>query len=223
MDSDVVNKPKLKIWVAGVIAVLVALGAAWWLTRDTPSDSVEVSAVSVSVDGPGLAVFEGNGLDDPVVGSSAPSLKGVSPSGEKVLIDVGDGKPKLVVFLAHWCPVCQAEVPNLVEWIDGETGVEVYGVATAVDPKKGNYPPGVWLNEAGWLPPVLLDDTNKSAASAYGLNAFPFVVAVDSEGRVTSRASGALTREEFDGMLESALTGVPYQVGVNGAQTKASK
>ena len=33
-----------------------------------------------------------------------------------------DGRPKIVVFLAHWCPHCQAEVPRLVDWF-GENGV----------------------------------------------------------------------------------------------------
>lgn len=222
MKYDVAGKSKITIWVAGVGVVLAALVAAWWLTKESPSDAVEVSNVSVSVDGNSLDVFQGNEFPDGTFESSAPKLAGLSPYGDQVVVDPQDGKPKLIVFLAHWCPVCQAEVPSLVEWIgSGDTPIEIYGVATAVNPQKGNYPPGVWLKEEGWISPVLLDDESKTAASAYGLNAFPFFVAIDDKGRVVSRASGALTKEEFEGMLNSASTGVTYQVADAGAQTRA--
>ena len=45
------------------------------------------------------------------------------------------GAPKMVVFLAHWCPHCNREIPRLIEWQQSGAvpdGLKVVGVATAV-------------------------------------------------------------------------------------------
>ena len=41
------------------------------------------------------------------------------------------GQPTLVVFLAHWCPHCQAEVPVIVKAIADWTIPEIRAVAVA--------------------------------------------------------------------------------------------
>jgi hypothetical protein len=68
----------------------------------------------------------------------------------------------------------------------------VVGVSTGVDATAPNYPPSTWLEEEGWPFPVLADDEAGSAASAYGLNGFPFLVLIDADGRVSARYSGEL-------------------------------
>ena len=63
-----------------------------------------------------------------------------------------DGTPKLVVFLAHHCPHCQAEVPRIVDWASQglvPAGVDVYGVATGTASNRENYPPSAWLRARG--------------------------------------------------------------------------
>ncbi|MBT8208334.1 MAG: TlpA family protein disulfide reductase, partial [Acidimicrobiia bacterium] len=109
-----------------------------------------------------------------------------------VVID-GAGQPTAVVFLAHWCPHCQAEVVEVQEWIDqggGVDGVAIVSVATATEPVRDNYPPSEWLSD--WTPPVLLDDADGSVMAAFGGNAFPFWAFVDADGRVVSRQAGSL-------------------------------
>ena len=54
---------------------------------------------------------------DPAIGKTVPTLTGKSVyDGGAVTIgpDTGGGKPQVIVFVAHWCPHCQAEVPRLV-------------------------------------------------------------------------------------------------------------
>jgi thiol-disulfide isomerase/thioredoxin len=138
--------------------------------------------------------------EDPAAGQAAPELHGASFDGSPVTI-TNDGKAKLIVFVAHWCPHCQREVPVLVRWLqDGKlpASVSLDVVSTAVDQARPNYPPSTWLREAGLTAPVLADDAQGSAASAYGLSAFPFFTAVDAKGKVVARDDGELTPAQLD-------------------------
>lgn len=147
----------------------------------------------VTVEGDALTPFEGGG-DDPAVGEPAPTLVGEDPSGGSLTVGPGGG-PLVVAFLAHWCPHCQAEVPRIVELADGADeieGVPFVAVATGTNPQAPNFPPATWLDEERWPAPVLLDDEDATAAAAYGLTGYPFLVAVDGDGTVVARSSGEL-------------------------------
>ena len=171
-------------------------------TIDTAFDT----AVS-TVGGSRLAELPDEGID-PAVGLLAPTLRGEDLDGEKVRIPT-TGKPTVVLFLAHWCPHCRAEVPVVQQWIDAgrrPEGVELVGVATAMDPGRPNYPSSDWLADEAWTSPVLADGDNH-AASAYGLSAFPFWVAVGADGRVVERVTGELTEPQIDALFTRAATG----------------
>jgi thiol-disulfide isomerase/thioredoxin len=137
------------------------------------------------------AVISGGGSDEGSEGGlTAPTLEGTDTAGEPLTIP-SEG-PKLVVFLAHWCPHCQAELPLLVDWIaSGEVpeGVDVYGVSTAIDPNADNYPAEDWLAREGWDQPTLVDDDN-SDATAYEVEGFPYLAFVDADGTIVDTLSG---------------------------------
>jgi len=137
--------------------------------------------------------------NDPAVGMTFPTLTGVDQQGDPLTIEP-DGRPKMVLFLAHWCPHCQREVPVVQQWVDDGNlpeGVDLVSVSTAIDPSRPNYPPDAWLAREGWTAPVLVDSDN-SAAEAVGLSAYPFFIAVDADGKVAQRTSGELTTEQLD-------------------------
>lgn len=143
--------------------------------------------------------------DDPAVGMTPPTLKGQSFDGSPVTIEPGDGAPKLVMFVAHWCPHCQKEVPLVQEWIDAglvPDGVELFAVSTAVAADRPNYPPSEWIAGVGWEPPVLLDNPDQAAASAYGLGGYPFFVLIGADGKVVQRGSGEIPENDFVTLLE---------------------
>jgi thiol-disulfide isomerase/thioredoxin len=96
------------------------------------------------------------------------------------------------MFVAHWCPHCQREVPLLAKWLKGgqPAGVELYSVATSTSAQQANYPPSAWLAREGWTVPVLTDDEASGAAQAYGLTSFPYFVFIDSSGKVVQRMAG---------------------------------
>jgi thiol-disulfide isomerase/thioredoxin len=113
-----------------------------------------------------------------------------------------------VVFLAHWCPHCQREVPRLVEWSESgdlPAGVDVVAVATATTPERDNFPPSAWLTEERWPFDVLLDDARSTAAFAYGLSAYPFFTLLDEQGRVLLRGSGDVDADSLTERIEAAL------------------
>ena len=148
---------------------------------------------TVTVDGVVLPVLDDPNTD-PAIGVSGPVLNGQGFDGGPMTIGP-TGRPQIVIFLAHWCPHCQREVPLLQQWIDdtgGNPGVDLVSVATASNATAPNYPPSAWLEREGWTAPVMADDRLGTAATAYGLPAFPFWVGLDSDGRVLFRFTGEL-------------------------------
>ena len=213
------------IW-GGVLGVAI-LGVvfALALNNSSASDEIEVGNAFVEVSGEPLPLFDPSNTVDDAIGLIAPNLRGVTPDGETVAVLGEDGKPKVIIFLAHWCKVCQAEVPSIVEWVGSGgdiSGVDVYGVATAVDATKNNYPPGVWLTKENWPFLTLLDAPDILAATAYGLPAFPYFVAIDQQGKIVARGSGALNTEQLEDVFDAARSGVPVTINSGGQQTKVS-
>jgi thiol-disulfide isomerase/thioredoxin len=142
--------------------------------------------------------------NDPAVGLPIPEVDGRSFDGTPVRISA-DGRPKVIVFLAHWCPHCQREVPVVQAWLDAKgmpAGVDLVSVATAIDPNRPNYPPDAWLAREHWEVPVIADSDNQIAAR-YGLTFFPFWVAVAADGTVAQRVTGELTPDQLDALVAS--------------------
>lgn len=158
-------------------------------------------AARVTVVGDALVELPQTGAD-PAVGKPAPELVGTNYDGEPVSIAAGaDGKATLVVFLAHWCPHCNREIPVLNQWResgDVPDGLRVVAVSTAVDDSAPNYPPGKWLTDAGWQWDVIADDSSYAAAKAFGVSGFPFFVLVDADGNVVQRGSGEQSIDELN-------------------------
>jgi cytochrome c biogenesis protein CcmG/thiol:disulfide interchange protein DsbE len=163
---------------------------------------------SVAITGTALAEFTGSGAD-PAIGSPAPELTGINFRGDEVKI-ADDGRPKLVLFLAHWCPHCRNEVPALQAYINS-TGLpataDLYSVATMYSPSQPNWPPSAWLTSEGWTPPVLVDDAASSAYRAFGSGPFPYYVFLDAQGEVVLRLSGERGAETIAGLMEQLGAG----------------
>ena len=195
--------------VLGAI-VLVALGIALLASggddggdADTATDGGTASGellatAGITVDGEQLPALPETG-DDPAVGTAAPTLEGVDPTGQGTVVEYEE--PTLIAFLAHWCPHCQAELPQLVELAEegGLDGVDPVVVLTGTDEAAPNYPPAPWLDREGWTGRVILDDEGGSAAGSFGLTSYPYLVLVDADGNVIARNAGELG---LDGLRE---------------------
>jgi len=160
--------------------------------------SVEQVA-EVSVAGDGLVPYPqgatpGDPSSDPAVGVVAPTLTGTDFEGNEVEIGP-DGAAKVVLFLAHWCPHCQRELPAAVELLnspDMPDGLSVYAVSTAFDDSRGAADPSVWFRTEDWQEPVIRDSASADAFSSYGGAGFPYAVYLDGDNRVLFRSSGEL-------------------------------
>jgi len=186
-----------------IIGILLALGGA---EDDAAIDDDRPDFGPVAVDGPPLPEL-GDGTDA-ALGTPAPVVEGTDPEGSGVTIGEPGG-PTLVAFLAHWCPHCQNEVPVLVDLAaEGELdGVRLVAVLTGTDEGAPNYPPVAWLEREEWSGEIILDDERGTAARAYGLSGFPFVVALDAEGNVAGRVSGESGRAGLLQLVDAARAG----------------
>ena len=170
-----------------------------------PAGSGSGIAAAPVITGTALPELQGP-TGDPAVGQPAPEVEGVDFSGKQVAIKA-DGRPKVVLFLAHWCPHCQEEVPRVQAWIDEggvPEGVEFVSVPTAIDPAAPNYPPADWLTREAWTPSVIVDPTN-TIAKAYGLSAFPFWVIIGPDGTVQGRAVGSPNLDDIETQLRALV------------------
>ena len=145
---------------------------------------------------------------DPMVGQVAPTLNGATFDGSGVSVTPGDGQAYMVVFLAHWCPHCNREVPRLIEWQASgavPSELQVVGVSTAVASDRPNYPPSQWTIDKGWTWPMMADSTSMEAAEAYGVSGYPFFVIVGADGEVKVRVSGEVEIPALTQIVSDAL------------------
>jgi thiol-disulfide isomerase/thioredoxin len=193
------------VLAAVVVAVLAALVVT--LFNDDESAATNFDADIVAVEGNAL-VPPLDGGTDPAVGQAAPVVHGHGLTGTQVTAPVA-GKPTVVLFVAHWCPHCQRELPLVQRYVNQgrkPAGVALVAITTAIDPSRPNYPPSQWLQREHWTTPVMADG-NEDAANAYGLPAFPYWVAVDAHGEVVKRVTGELTPTELDRLFAAAKAG----------------
>ena len=125
-------------------------------------------------------------------------------------VDASVDGPTMLVFLAHWCPHCNAELGKLVQLEDEgrvPDGVNVVAVSSLVSPDRANYPPDQWLADAGWPFPTIVDELGATgsfvAADAFGLRGVPYTILLDGDGLVTARWAGERPLETIEGALRS--------------------
>jgi len=190
---------------AGVIAVVAGGGGD---SADAPEAVAET--FDVTVKGSPLPPFADGGSDS-AVGMMAPALLGSSFDQSPRVVDPAAGTPQLVVFLAHWCPACNQEVPELVKWAESgriPANLKLSAVSTEVREGSANYPPSRWIVKRNWptdIWPVMADSPNSDAGNAYGVRSYPSSVIIGSDGRVLARHSGVLGLAAYEAWVASAL------------------
>lgn len=159
----------------------------------TTVDPIAAEFGSPEVTGDALPAAVQQGAD-PAAGLAAPLAVGTDYDGAEVVIGDG-GETQAVMFLAHWCPHCQDELPEIVDWLDstgGVDGVEFILVTTGIDPDRPNFPPSAWIEAEEWAGPVLRDGPESEVFRAYGGSAIPFWAFLYPDGTVATRVLGAL-------------------------------
>lgn len=192
----------LGIGLLAVVALVVG-------RDDSPSSASVDQVTAVAVTGATLPPAPRQGLD-PGVGLPAPTASGQDFAGRPLQVVPANGRPTAIMFLAHWCPSCQADVKEVAAWISASgmpEGVTLRAVSTWVDPRRPNYPPSQWLERERWQIPTLVDDERSSVARAFGLEYTPYWVFLDGSGRVTKRVVGRMPMEMLRATLADLALG----------------
>jgi cytochrome c biogenesis protein CcmG/thiol:disulfide interchange protein DsbE len=198
----------------GVIVLAVAVAFAASGVDGPSAGAASVETAPVSVQGAPLPPYKGPTTTDRAIGDTIPTLMGKGFDGLAVTI-APTGKPRVVLFVAHWCPHCQREVPLIVKLAKQKAfkGIAVSTVATGTNPGYPNYPPSAWLKREHWPFPVMVDSQQYTAATAYGLPSYPYFVFVDAQGKVAGRGSGETPPSSLKKILTALAAGKPLPLG----------
>jgi thiol-disulfide isomerase/thioredoxin len=164
----------------------------------------------VTVTGAALPALERGGGADAAIGMATPVIDGATFAGEPLTIGGATDGPTLYAFLAHWCPHCNDEIPELIELRNRDgipEGMNVVAVSTGVDNTGPNYPPSEWLVDKNWPTdwPVMADSAASEAFAFNGGGGFPYLMVVDADGTVLARDSGMKPAEDLAAFIQAAL------------------
>jgi thiol-disulfide isomerase/thioredoxin len=137
---------------------------------------------------------------------AAPALTGIDVlTGQPVDLVSLRGKPTVVVFWAHWCPHCQAEMPVVQDLYESFAGkVNFVGVATAIgqQPARPEYAdPQAFIGTVGLTMPTILD-TDGALLKAWDVSSFPELFLVDSQGQLVGSLRGEQGEERLRQRIE---------------------
>lgn len=155
---------------------------------------------------------------DPAVGTPAPVIIGYDIDDNPITVDASVDGPTMLMFMAHWCPHCNNELPVIKQMSDdGQLDdINTVAVMTASDPSAANWPPATWLKDNEWPFPAVFEGVvvsevdgeeqlSYAAMSAFGGSGFPYTVLINGDGDVVARWSGALEAEEITKALDTYL------------------
>ena len=113
-------------------------------------------------------------------------------SGKSVSIETlsNDGKPIIIDFFATWCKPCLRELDAIAEVYEDwqqETGVKL--VAVSIDQAQNANKVKPLADSHNWDYQVLLDP-NSDLKRALGVQAVPFVLIVDGQGKIVYKHNG---------------------------------
>lgn len=175
-----------------VIASLVVPGLSGAL--DLPQAA---APEQVSVSGPARMVPlpAGSVLPD----FSAPGLFGGTVSWRDY-----HGVPAVLVLWAPWCPDCREELPLLAQVVGGFPGVRLVSIVTAPGELPGPTPER-FMESHGLTFPVALDATDGRLADAFGLQGYPTIYYVGSDGAVSQVTVGATPEAEVRSAVQAIV------------------
>lgn len=197
------------IWIiGGVVGLGLIVAMAIAIAGEEPiEESIAFRDVTVTGDPlPGIT----QGVPDGAIGRQAATVVGSDWDGNRVAIEP-NGRPKVVLFLAHWCPFCREEVPLVQSWVDaGGVPDDVDFITVNIMSRQGGvgFPPQNWLEREGWTTPVLADNKAGEAQMAYAAFSTPFWMVLDGENRNLMRTSGMLDVNQLNGLFALAQTSI---------------
>lgn len=136
------------------------------------------------------------------IGSVASDFTLQTPQGKSITLSSFKGKVVLVDFWASWCSPCRKENPNVVALYKKyhNKGFEVFGVS--LDDDKDKWIKAIDADGLIWNHGSDLKGWESQAAKLYGVDAIPFTLLLDKEGKIIGKG---LRGEELENKIAEVL------------------
>lgn len=137
----------------------------------------------------------------PEIGALAPpfTLPALATSEMVDLLSLR-GTPVVLNFWATWCPPCEAEMPELVQFSLEHPSVRLLSINVGEAPVQVSS----WLEERGLELDVLMD-INSDVAAAYRLRGQPTTFVLAPDGAIISALYGPTTITQLQSIIEPLL------------------
>jgi len=168
----------------------------------TVAGTIDTGTVVVN-SGTDLPLFDSSAATDPAIGDTIANFEAQTITGG-TFNSIEPGVARIYSVLAHWCPFCQQELPEITDWLEANnlgSDVEFVAAAVAVDSNRDNYPPADWFEREDFTGTIIVDNTQARLMDILGTRSFPFLVAVNASGEVVERFSGTSTQAQLDAAL----------------------
>lgn len=129
------------------------------------------------------------------------AFSGLNPQGQTMsLASIPTGKVVLLDFWASWCGPCRATNPNLVNLYNKYKDQGFTIMSISEDKGQAEWINAIYADNLTWPYHVL--DNNKSIAFRYGVEAIPFKILIDKQGRI---ASGKISGNALESRIQQLL------------------
>jgi thiol-disulfide isomerase/thioredoxin len=186
---------RIALGAVGVLAVLVlVLVVTLGSGGGSGTGDVGPSAAGSIEAGPARSAMFAQG--DTVPAFSGPGFRMAPDVDGKLVVDRQrvdwkPGAPTVLSIWAPWCPHCQVELPKLARVMQDYPNVDLVTVVTSIGQEPGPTPNG-YLADHDLTFPVAVDDEAGTLARMFGIEYFPTVYFVNSDGTVVQAATGEI-------------------------------
>jgi cytochrome c biogenesis protein CcmG/thiol:disulfide interchange protein DsbE len=140
--------------------------------------------------------------DSPLLGKPAPAVSGTALTGGHVNLAQYRGRYVVINFFASWCPACQVEEPQLLEFVDQHARAHDAAVIGVVfSDTAGNALSFARSNGVTWR---IVPDPAGKIALEYGVTNPPESFLIGPDGRVLAEIVGGVTNTGLDDLLRNA-------------------
>lgn len=167
-------------WILGVLIAVMIGWATYDLVVSKEAQDEEISTAQGASEETGL-----------MVGNLAPDFELMTAEGQTMKLSDYRGQRVFLNFWATWCPPCRAEMPDMQNlYLEQEEPFEILAVnLTKSEASEENI--ATFVEDFGLTFPILLD-TESEVAGLYNVSAVPTSFMIDTEGRISFVAPGAM-------------------------------